>query len=285
MSEVWTIGGARAWLVDRLKERGVDTPQLDADLMLGAAVGLDRVGVIAAIDRPLSSDERERLRTYARRRLDGEPVAYVLGRKEFWEFELAVGPGVLVPRPETEFLLDAVAELHRAGAIPAGGVADLGSGSGAIALGLAALLGRPVLALEASSAAAAYARRNFAAYPQYAIELIEADWLALPAGYTLALAASNPPYVADATWDTLAPEVRAEPKEAHVAGPEGTEAIQALAAGLPAHMVPGGVWLCEVGAGQRPAVEAILAATGWERPRWWRDYSGHERVFAAARML
>ncbi len=279
--EIWTVGRTLAWLKEKFASVGIPSARLDAELLVGEALSLSRVQLFVQQDRPLSEEERAPLRGFARRRLAREPVAYIVGRKGFLDVELAVGPGVLVPRPETEFVIDVAAELGDR--LPEGPVADLGSGSGAIAVGLSRRLGRPVVAVERSEAAAPYARRNLREYAATPFAVIRADWAAALADGSLALVATNPPYVSDGDRGELAPELAHEPAEALFAGPDGLADLKRLAHALPRVLVDGGWWVAEVGAGQRVAVEMLLAESGWKAPLWQRDYAGHDRVLATHR--
>lgn len=279
--ELWTVGRTLAWMRGRFAEAGIPSARLDAELLIGAALDLDRVQLFLQQDRPLDEAERAPLRTLVRRRLAREPVAYILGRKGFLDVELAVGPGVLVPRPETEFVVDVAASL--APELPSGPVADLGAGSGAIAVGLARRLQRTVLAVERSAAAAPWAARNLAAVGAAAALVIRADWAEALQGGSLALVAANPPYIAEGERASLAPELAHEPAEALFAGADGLDDLRRLARELPRVLRSGGWWVAEVGADQRPAVDALLAAEGWAPARWQRDYAGHDRVLATRR--
>lgn len=279
--EIWTVGRTLVWLKDKFASVGIPSARLDAELLVGEVLGLSRVQLFVQQDRPLTEDERAPLRGLVRRRLAREPVAYILGRKGFLDVELAVGPGVLVPRPETEFVIDVAADL--ADRLPPGPVADLGSGSGAIAVGLSRRLGRPVVAVERSAAAAPYTRRNLSACAATPFVVLRADWAEALADGSLALVATNPPYVSEAERDDLAPELAHEPPEALFAGPHGLADLERLAQTLPRTLMDGGWWVAEVGAGQRAAVEALLAAAGWMAPLWQRDYAGHDRVLATHR--
>jgi release factor glutamine methyltransferase len=279
--EIWTVGRTLVWLKEKFASVGITSARLDAELLVGAALGLTRVQLFVQQDRPLTEDERAPLRGLARRRLAREPVAYILGRKGFLDVDLAVGPGVLVPRPETEFVIDVANEL--ADRLPPGPVADLGSGSGAIAVGLSRRLGRPVVAVERSAAAAPYARRNLTEFAATPFVILRADWAEALADRSLALVATNPPYVSTAERKDLAPELAHEPAEALFAAADGLADLERLAQTLPRVLIDGGWWVAEVGAGQRAAVESMLAAAGWAPPLWQRDYAGHDRVLATRR--
>jgi release factor glutamine methyltransferase len=253
---------------------GCETPRLDAELLLAAAMGVDRAAVVAGPERPIEPDAARRFMEYAARRRDREPVAYILGTKGFRSIELAVDPRVLIPRPETEHLVEAVLEL------PAGArVCDVGTGSGAIALALAAE--RPdleVVATDASAEALEVARAN-AQRLGLAVEFHHGDLLASVRG-PLDAVVSNPPYVEDGA--ELAPEiVRFEPALALRAGPDGLDVIRRL---LPAvGATAARVVALEVGAGQAPAVEALLAEAGYPRSEARADLAGIDRVVLGRR--
>jgi len=257
-----------------LTAAGCETPRLDAELLLAAAMGVDRAVVVADPGRPLEPDAARRFMAYAARRRDREPVAYILGRKGFRALELAVDPRVLIPRPETEHLVEAVLGL------PSGArVVDVGTGSGAIALALKAE--RPdleLLATDASAEALDVARAN-AQRLGLDVAFHHGDLLA-GIGDRLDAIVSNPPYVADA--DRLAPEIVAhEPALALRAGPDGLDVIRRLApaAGATrAHTVA-----LEVGAGQAAAVAGLITEVGFPKVTTVKDLAGIERVVVGRR--
>jgi len=246
-----------------LTAAGVETPRLDAEVMLAAALGVDRAALIADPERGV---EPEPFREFVARRTRREPVAYILGRKGFRRLELEVDPRVLIPRPETEHVVESALSL------PAGArVVDVGTGSGAIALALADE--RPdlrVVATESSPGALAVARAN-AARLGLEVELVAGDLLAPVAGAVDAVV-SNPPYVRDG--ERLAPELAYEPAEALHGGPDGLAVMRRLAEA--ARDVP--FVAVEVGAGQAREVASMLGAT-----ELIRDLAGIERVVVARR--
>ncbi len=279
---MWTILGVLTWTEKRFAERGLATPRLDAQLLLADVLARDRVFLYTHFDQPLGPDELARFRALIQRRLGGEPVAYLVGKKEFRSLELAVDARVLVPRPDTETTVDAALALLPAG--EGGRVVDVGTGSGAIALALKKE--RPaleVLAVERSPDAAAVARAN-AERLGLAIEVVEGDLLApVAARAPFGLIVSNPPYIPSAQVATLAPEVRKEPIAALDGGADGLEVIRRLVAAAPPLLVPGGALVLEVGAGQASAVAALIAADGrYDAATITRDLAGIERVVAAS---
>jgi release factor glutamine methyltransferase len=260
-----------------LEEHGSPTPRLDAELLIGHALGLERIELYTNFDRPLGEPELAACRALLDRRGRREPVAYILGRWGFHGLELAVDSRVLVPRPETEVLVErCLTVLHER---PAARVLDVGTGSGAIALAIKAA--RPdavVTAGDVSADALAVAAEN-AARLGLDVELVESDLLGGLRGRRFDLIASNPPYVTDAEMETLEPEVaQFEPRRALVAGPRGTEVLERLAAEAPDALEPGGWLLVECGASQAAAVRGLVAAAGAAETFVAPDMAGIERV-------
>jgi release factor glutamine methyltransferase len=253
---------------------GCETPRLDAELLLAAAMGVDRAAIVADPGRGLEPDAARRFMEYAARRRDREPVAYILGTKGFHSIDLAVDPRVLIPRPETEHLVEAVLDLPRGAR-----VCDVGTGSGAIALALKSE--RPdlrVVATDASGEALEVARTN-AERLGLDVELHHGDLLADVAG-PLDAVVSNPPYVEDGA--ELAPEiVRFEPALALRAGPDGLDVIRRL---LPAAGATSArVVALEIGDGQASAVAALMVEAGFGDVSVVPDLAGIERVLVGRR--
>ncbi|HEX5559129.1 MAG TPA: peptide chain release factor N(5)-glutamine methyltransferase [Gaiellales bacterium] len=259
-----------------LSEHGSPTPRLDAELLIGHALGLPRIELYTNFDRPLDEPELAACRALLERRGRREPVAYILGRWGFHGLDLAVDARVLVPRPETEVLVERCLALLDG--LDAPRVADVGTGSGAIALAIKAA--RPdaaVTATDVSADALTVARANAAALG-LELDLAEADVLAGVEG-RFALVASNPPYIGEAEVAGLEPEVAEyEPRLATVAGPAGTEVLERLAAAAPAALEPGGWLVVECGAGQAEAVCGLLAAAGAVETFAEPDLAGIDRV-------
>jgi release factor glutamine methyltransferase len=251
------------------------TAALDAEILVASVLGLDRARLAADPERALAAEELFALESLVRRRLDGEPVAYLTGRREFWSLELEVTPDVLVPRPETELLVERALAAIAGLAHPA--VLDLGTGSGAIAVAIAAE--RPdaaVTATDRSPAALAVARRNAARLAPANLRFVEGDWFAPLAGRRFDAIVSNPPYVAEG--DPALASLAREPRGALVAGPEGLDALAAIVAGAAQHLAPDGRLALEHGAAQGSAVRTLLAAAGFGAVATFRDLAGHERV-------
>jgi release factor glutamine methyltransferase len=265
------LGGA----VDALAAAGVEDPRLDAELLLGEATGLERADLVADPGRGVPPDAGRRFGEMVRRRLRREPVAYILGRKGFRRIELAVDRRVLVPRPETELLVELALELRPRR------VLDVGTGSGAIALAVADELPEcEVTATDASAAALAVARAN--AERLGLTERVRFFEGTLPgeAGEEgldrFDLVVANLPYVSEEEWAGLQPEVtRWEPREALLAGPDGLDAFRVLTPAL-ARLAP--VLALEIGAGQAAAVADLLGDCGLEAIETRRDLAGIERV-------
>jgi release factor glutamine methyltransferase len=257
-----------------LAERGSPSARLDAELLLAHSLGVDRLAIYTEHDRPLLAGEVDAFRELVRRRGRREPVAYILGRRAFRGLELAVEPGVLVPRPETELLVEWAVEVAPQG----GSLLDWGAGSGAVALAVAHE--RPdleVTAVERSDAALAVARANAEA-AGLAVALLLSDGFAAVAGRRFSVVAANPPYLSEDDLAGAPPELLFEPRGALVAGPTGLEALERLAREAPAHLDPGGWLLSEVGLGQAEAVEALWRGAGLDPVTSRRDLSGVDRV-------
>ncbi|HVD37290.1 MAG TPA: peptide chain release factor N(5)-glutamine methyltransferase [Solirubrobacterales bacterium] len=263
--------------VDALQAAGVDEPRLDAELLLGEAMGCERAALIADSGAEVPAAAGRDFGEMVRRRLRREPVAYILGRKGFRNLELAVDQRVLIPRPETELLVELALELQPAS------VLDVGTGSGAIALAVAEELPAcAVTATDTSAGALEVARGN--AERLGLAERVRFPEGTLPAGESFDLVLANLPYVADRDWPTLQPEVTEwEPREALLAGPDGLDAYRAFIPGSagPLHRYAGqraGALAVEVGEGQAEAAAALMRQAGFERIEKRQDLARIERV-------
>jgi release factor glutamine methyltransferase len=264
-------------LLEPVSEReAAATPELDAELLLAHALGVGRTRLRSHGEAVPSADGAASFLALIERRAAGEPVAYILGRKDFWTLELAVSPAVLVPRPETELLVERALALHVGDEARA---ADLGTGSGAIALALASARPRwRIVATDISVAALAVARANAVALGLERAEMVQGDWLACLPGRTFDLLLSNPPYVAAGDPALAQPELMREPRLALVAEDDGLAALRAIIGAAPAHLEPGGWLLLEHGATQAAAVAGALVARGFAQVRSHRDLAGRERM-------
>lgn len=252
----------------------------ESRLLLAAASGLAQANLIGNPERELDPESATRFADWVQRRRRGEPVAYILGRREFFDLELEVGPAVLIPRPETELLVELA--LQRLPAEREANVADLGTGSGAIALAIKRHRPRArVVGADASAAALAVARRN-AIRLGLEIELRSGRWFEPLGSERFDVIVSNPPYVADGDPHLGEGDLRFEPRDALVSGADGLEAIRAIAAGAPAHLAAGGWLLVEHGLGQDAAARQLLEGAGLVRASSWPDLAGILRVSGAA---
>jgi|SRR5579875_3766637 release factor glutamine methyltransferase len=266
-----------------LRQSGVESPELDAELLLAAAAGVERSKLLTG---SLTLDDRcvSRFRQFLARRAAREPVAYIVGHKEFYGLDFEVNRDVLIPRPETELVVETALKLLRGK--PRARVLDLATGSGAIAIAIA--VNAPdaaVTATDISAPALEVAKRNARRHgcAQRSRFLVGDCFAALPCShqkYDLVL--SNPPYVRDEEMARLAPEVACyEPQAALRGGKDGLDFYRRIAAQLPSHLAAGGELVVEVGAGQAAEVTRVLQAGGCRMVQTLRDLAGHERVVRA----
>jgi release factor glutamine methyltransferase len=249
---------------------------LENRILLCHATGLSRVQLITQGDRPLTPDEAQRLDALVARRLDGEPIAYIVGKREFFGLDFNVGPAVLIPRPDTELIVELALER-----LPQGHarLLDMGTGSGAIAVAVAHT--RPdadVSALDVSPDALAVAQANAAANGAR-VRFLHSSWFdALAAGETFDVIASNPPYIAAGDAHLAQGDLRFEPVGALTDHADGLSALRIIIEGSPRHLVAGGWLLLEHGYDQAAAVRTLLADGGFSDVRSWQDLAGIERV-------
>ncbi len=248
----------------------------EARILLAAACGVGEASLIAHADAELTAPVAARFFDWAKRRRAGEPIAYLTGECEFYGLALTVAPAVLIPRPETELLVDLALERIPAQAECA--LLDLGTGSGAIALAVKRYRPRAcVTAVDANDAALAVARAN-AARLELEVEFLLSRWFAALEGRQFELILANPPYVAAGDPHLAQGDLRFEPQSALVSGADGLDAIREIAAQAPAHLHPGGWLLVEHGFDQAEAVRARFEGAGFETVEMRRDLSGHPRV-------
>jgi len=284
--EAWTVGRLLTWTTDWLGTRGSDAPRLDAEVLLAHVRGCPRIMLYTAFDTVVSDAERGRFRELVKRRGDGEPVAYLVGGREFFSLPFGVTKDVLIPRPETEGLVVRTIDLGKPAAAPR--IVDVGTGSGAIAVAVAKHLPQAALAAtDTSPAALAVARANAERHGVAdRIEFVEADLLADPRlDGPWDVIVSNPPYVRDDEFPALPRDVRDhEPRTALVAGPTGAEVVARLAAEGVTRLVPGGWLLVEIGPSTVAAAEAAIAAQPDLEPGpTLKDMAGLPRIVQARR--
>jgi len=284
--EAWTVGRLLNWTADWLGTKGSQSPRLDAEVLLAHVRRCPRIMLYTTFDTPVADDERARFRELVKRRGEGEPVAYLVGSREFFSMPFAVSSAVLVPRPETEGLVVRVLDLCRPLAAPR--IVDVGTGSGAIAVTLAKQLPAARLAAtDTSEPALAVARENAARHGvAERVEFVSCDLLddARLAG-PWDVVVSNPPYVRADEFDSLPRDVRLhEPRTALVAGPTGVEVVARLAASAAERLTPGGWLVVEIGPTIAAAAEAAIAAVpGLEPGPTLRDLAGLPRIAQARR--
>lgn len=276
----WTIRDVLTWTTAHFSGQGLDSPRLDAEVLLAHCLGQERIQLYVDFDKPMAAEELAAYRALVRRRLQHEPVAYIIGQREFWSAGLWVDTSVLVPRPETELLVELTLGLP-----PLGGrdttVADIGTGSGAVAIALA--LERPaweVHATELSAQALAVTERN-AARHEVRLTLHQGDLLApLDPALPLDLVVSNPPYIPTAELEGLPPDVRRwEPALALDGGPQGMDVYGRLIPQAAARLQEHGHLLLEVGgAAQAEAVARLMTDHGLRAATIHPDLAGVPRV-------
>ena len=279
-NQIWTIGSILKWTEQYFGTRGIDSPRLDAEVLLSHVLGKERIYLYVHFDEPLEAPELAAYREYIKQRVARQPVAYIIGRREFMGLSFRVTPAVLVPQPDTEILVQAA--LDRLAAKPAARIADIGTGSGAIVLSL--LYYRKELqasAVDISADALAVAAENAASLGvAERVMFCEGDLLAPLAGQQFDAIVSNPPYIPTADIAGLAPEVRtAEPMGALDGGADGLVFYRRLVADAPALLASDGFLAMEVGIHEAAPVAALAQASGaFARTEVLKDLAGIERV-------
>lgn len=253
----------------------MESARLDAELLACKVSGLRRTGLFAHPETRLSPTQTAELNRLLERRCQGEPVAYLTGKRAFWSVELDVAPGVLIPRPETELLVETALSLVRHS--PAGPIVDLGTGTGAIAIALALEIPqRSIIAVERSAIAAQIAARNCQQHAAEGVSLLRADWLSGFASSSLAMALANPPYLAE--HDPHLHSLSFEPVEALVSGPQGMDDLQRIARDFIRTGKPGAPLLLEHGFEQGAGVRDTLHSYGYSGIETVLDLEQRERV-------
>jgi release factor glutamine methyltransferase len=287
MAEEWTVRRVLDWTTAHLKQHGSETPRLDAEILLAHARGCRRIELYTRFDEPLSEAERAVMRELAKRRAKSEPVAYLVGHREFFSLDFRVTPDVLIPRPDTETLV--LELLDAARALDSPRILDLGTGSGCIAVAAGVNLPTArVTATDVSEAALVVARQNAEAHAVTdRIRFLQGDlFAALAADERFEVIASNAPYIADSERETLQNDVRRyEPHQALFAGPNGTEILFRIIDGAAARLAPAGSLLLEISPEQASAVRERIESSGhYEGVRVVKDAAGLLRVVCARKL-
>lgn len=269
---------------DFLATKGVESPRLNAELLIGHALGRKRMQLYMEFERPLSEVELEKIRPLVRRRALREPLQYIVGDTEFCGLRLAVDRRALIPRPETELLVEHVQRMRAAS--PPGRILDLGTGSGAIALALAAAFPvATVVAVDRSAEGLELARSNAALTGlDGRVTLLESDWFEAVPVEAFDVVVANPPYLSDAETDQTAPEVRDfEPRSALAAGDEGIADLVRIIAQAPRYLAPGGLLALETGIAQHVRLLPLLRDAGFAQVESHPDLTGRERYILAVK--
>jgi release factor glutamine methyltransferase len=264
------------------EKRGVESARLNAELLIGHALGLKRMQLYLQFERPLTETELEKIRPLVKRRGSREPLQYIVGEAEFCGLKLKVDRRALIPRPETEYLVELIG--GKLGQPPAR-ILDLGTGSGALALGLARKYpAARVVAVDKSAAALTLAQENATATGLAdRVTYYASDWFSsVPAGEPFQLIVANPPYLTDTEVKEASPEVREhEPISALIAGGEGRADLEAIIAHARPFLAPGGLLACETGIAHQGQLREFAAATGFGRIESVRDLTGRDRYLLA----
>lgn len=285
----WTIIDIIQWTSAYFKSRQIDSPRLAAELLLAHVLDIERIELYLRHDQPLLPGELSHFKSLIKRRLSREPLAYILGYKEFWDLRFRVDRSVLIPRPETEFLVEAalgrIKEKEQDCRLR---ILEPGTGSGAVVVSLAAdRPGHLYYASDRDCSALAVAGKNASLHAGSArIFFFAGSWfepVSQCKGFDLVLC--NPPYVPSDDLKELSPEIRLyEPVHALDGGADGLSELKGIINAAPAYLNPGGILLLEIGAGQSRAVKDLLAgASGLEMVRVLKDLGGHDRVVEAVR--
>ena len=282
--ERWTVLKALNWTTEYFRQKGMENPRLEAEVLLAHLLGLDRMGLYLNYDKPLKEEERKAYREMIQRRTAWEPIAYILGYKEFWSLKFKVNPECLIPRPETEHLVEEA--LRIGGQLPPPlRVLEIGTGCGAVAIVLAKELKEAqIVATDISPHALSLAQENARCHGVgERIKFVQGDLF--PCGEApFCLIVSNPPYIPTEEVFQLAPEVRDyEPLTALDGGADGLRFFRKIAQEAPSYLVEGGWVLLEMGKGQASKVADILKEAGFTQIELIPDYSGIKRVARAQR--
>lgn len=281
--KIWTIGRLLQWSERFFREKGIETPRLDAEVLLAHVLEKPRIYLYVHYDQPLDPDELAAYRGFVRRRGAREPVAYLVGEREFMGLTFAVSPAVLVPQPDTEALVsEARKRLQGKSGVR---IADVGTGSGAIALSLLhALPDLTAAAVDVSAAALKVARENADRFGLTdRVMFYEGDLLAPLLGQTFDAVLSNPPYIPRGDIAALPPEVQAEPRLALDGGADGLDFYRRLVREAAAFLCPGGFLAVEAGQGEAVVISELARTNGWIEVEITKDLAGIDRVVTMRR--
>jgi release factor glutamine methyltransferase len=287
----WTILELVRWTTDYFSAHQLESARSEAEILLAHTLGARRIDLYLNHDQPLGKDELKRFKTLIKRRLQGEPVAYITGTREFWSLEMMVGPSVLIPRPETECLVEAVLPFLRDPSGVPKRVLDMGTGSGAIVIALAHEYPEGhYVAMDLSLAALQLARQNARNHQvDGRIAWFCGNWAAplKPDRETFDLIVANPPYIRSTDIDGLQVEVRDhEPRLALDGSRDGVACLRSIIQSAHRYLRPGGVLALEMGCDQAAAIVDIAShGGGYDKPRIIKDYSGLDRVAMMAKKL
>jgi release factor glutamine methyltransferase len=283
---MWRLGEILKMLENQLQKCHVSTPRLDAEILVGHYVNRDRAALYRNGDYQLTEKELQDLRTGAGRRIKGEPIAYITGIKEFFSLEFEVTHHVLIPRPETEILIEEVLKLTENETLPRGNVLEVGTGNGAISIALATKLSQMnFFAIDISQEALSIAKRNARKHDVDERIFFFCGNLFEPISEQFDIIVSNPPYISEEEYKHISPEIRDyEPRDALIAGPDGTEFHQKLITNSDTYLRKGGWLVMEMGYGQWKTVERLLRESQkYDYIGFQYDYAGIERVAKARR--
>lgn len=287
----WNILSLIKWTTDYFQSRSIESPRASAEILLAHTLRLRRIELYMRYDQPLTANELACFKALIKRRAAGEPVAYIVGQKEFWSLTLSVTKDVLIPRPETEMLVEtALKILHPNHQDNHKRISEVGTGSGAIILALASERpGHKFFASDYSVKALNIARHN-AKNHGLDIRFFAGNWFAPLSQKSekacFDLIVSNPPYIPTADIETLQTEIRNfEPRLALDGGKDGLDAIRHIIENAKNHLVPGGSLMLEIGYDQKDRVFAIAEKCGYKDMRCIKDYSGHDRVVCLSLLI
>lgn len=282
--DVWTIKSILSWTDTYFSQHSIDSPRLTAEILLAQVLGLRRLDLYLQHDRPLEKQELSVFKLLIRRRIAREPVAYITGRKGFYKEQFKVAPGVLIPRPDTETLVETavgiLSEIKQCGRQAR--VMELGVGSGAVIVSIAnACDGHLYFGSDLSGDALGVAYANIKAFARTPVALFRGDWLAAVRPRPMFdLILSNPPYIPSADIESLAPEIRDhEPLQALDGGVDGLDAVRAILAQAGDRLLSSGRLILEIGFDQKPMVKNIAGGFSWVAELdFIKDLAGHHRL-------